>query len=31
MQLLEDGDNSYEVACSGAVAYNKIEIYSSSE
>ena len=32
MQLLEDGDNSYEVACQGGTfEYNRIEIYSSSE
>ena len=32
MQLLEDGDNSYEVVCTaGTFEYNRIEIYSSSK
>ena len=32
MQLLEDGDNSYEVTCIGVTfEYSRIEIYSSSE
>ena len=32
MQLLEDGDNSYEVTCTaGTFEYNRIEIYSSSK
>ena len=33
MQLLEDGDNSYEVSCTDGVTfeYNRIEIYSSSK
>ena len=32
MQLLEDGDNSYEVICTaGTFEYRRIEIYSTSE
>ena len=32
MQLLEDGDNSYEVTCTaGIFEHNRIEIYSSSK
>ena len=32
MQLLEDGDDSYEVGCTtGTFDYSRIEIYSSSE